>query len=95
MKMKARFVRIDNNALTDEFQINTNPFHVGDVIDLDATVVKDVYDKRFKDYEKVRMTDKNFQGLFIIADIRHEVSIERNISTRFEHNSINILIKPC
>ena len=93
--MKARFVRIDNNALTDEFQINTNPFHVGDVIDLDATIVKDAYDERFKDYEKVRITDKNFQGLFIIADIQHEVSIERNISTRFEHNSINILIKPC
>lgn len=50
--MKARFVRIDNNALTDEFQINTNPFHVGDVIDLDATVVKDAYDENFKDYEK-------------------------------------------
>lgn len=45
--------------------------------------------------KKVRMTDKNFQGLFIIADIRYEVRIERNISTRFEHNSINILIKPC
>ena len=93
--MKARFVRIDNNALTDEFQINTNPFHVGDVIDLDATVVKDAYDERFKDYEKIRKAHTNFYGLFTVVGIRHEVTVEEIISTYFEHNAINILIKPC
>lgn len=93
--MKARFVRIDNNALTDEFQINTNPFHIGDTIDLTGWIIEDKYDESSKDYEKIRKPHNNFYGLFTVVGIRHEVCVEEIISTYFEHNVINILIKPC
>ena len=43
--MKARFIRIDNNAMTDEFQMNTNQFHTGDIIDLTCWIVEDHYNE--------------------------------------------------
>lgn len=43
--MKARFIRIDNNAITDEFQMNTNPFHTGDIVDLTCWIIEDHYNE--------------------------------------------------
>lgn len=93
--MKARFIRIDNNAMTDEFQMNTNQFHTGDIIDLTCWIVEDHYNEQAKDYEKIRKAHTNFYGLFTVVGIRHEVTVEEIVSTYFKHNAINILIKPC
>lgn len=33
--MNAQFIRVDNKAVSDIFQIKNNPFHVNDEIDLE------------------------------------------------------------
>lgn len=89
--MKARFVRIDNNALTDEFQMKDNPFHVGDEIDLEAWKVITDEDTD----ESQSAIDANFQGIFRVVSIRHEVQLEQFMGTSYNYNCVNILIKPC
>lgn len=89
--MKIRFVRIDNNALTDEFQMKDNPFKVGDEIDLEAWKV--VTDEDTDESQSV--INANFQGIFRIVSIRHEVQLEQFMGTCCDYKCTNVLIKPC
>lgn len=84
--MKTRFVRIDNNATTEEFDIDSNPYHANDIVDLETTYIK----KELDQYNR----DISLTGLFQIVAIRHETIVETVISTYHHHNRIAIMIKP-
>ena len=43
--MKAIFVRVDNNATTEEFDIDSNPYHENDIVDLETTYIKKELDQ--------------------------------------------------
>lgn len=88
--MNAQFIRVDNKALSDIFQMKDNPFHVNDEIDLEYwdTVIDEETDKNKS------VIDDNFKGIFRIVSIRHKVRLQHVISTYYEHEIINILIEP-
>lgn len=88
--MNAQFIRVDNKAVSDIFQIKNNPFHVNDEIDLEYwdTITDEETD------EDKSVIDDNFKGIFRIVSIRHEVRLQHVITTYYEHGIINILIKP-
>ncbi|QWM90548.1 hypothetical protein M1M58_gp78 [uncultured phage cr13_1] len=58
--MKAIFVRVDNNATTEEFDINYNPYHENDIVDLETTYIN----KEFDQY-----------GRNIINNVEHDISL--------------------
>lgn len=88
--MNAQFIRVDNKAVSDIFQMKDNPFHVNDEIDLEYwdTVTDEETD------EDKSVTDGNFQGIFRIVSIRHKVRLRHIITTYYEHGVTNILIEP-
>ena len=92
--MKAIFVRVDNNATTEEFDIDSNPYHENDIVDLKTTYIKKELDQYSKDIINNIEHDISLTGLFQIVAIRHEIIVETVISTYHYHNRIAIMIKP-
>ena len=92
--MKAIFVRVDNNATTEEFDIDSNPYHENDIVDLETTYIKKELDQYSRDIINNIEHDISLTGLFKIVAIRHETIVETVISTYHHHNRIAIMIKP-
>lgn len=92
--MKAIFYRVDNNATTEEFNIDFNPYHKDDIVDLDTNYIKKELDQYSKDIINNIEHDISLTGLFQIVAIRHETIVETIISTYHHHNRIAIMIKP-
>lgn len=88
--MNAQFIRVDNKAVTDTFRMKDNPFHINDEIDLEYwnTVIDEETD------ETRSATDGNFQGIFRVVAIRHEVKLDHVINTYYYRGIIKILIEP-
>lgn len=84
--MFAYFIRTDNNAISEEFELLNNPYRVGEIVDLTYVIKKGVCDKGIK--------DNNFNGLFKIIEIRHESSVQTITCTIHNHKTVNIFIKP-
>ena len=94
VNMKAIFVRVDNNATTEEFDIDSNPYHENDIVDLETTYIKKELDQYSRDIINNIKHDISLTGLFQIVAIRHETIVETVISTYHHHNRIAIMIKP-
>ena len=92
--MKAIFVRVDNNATTEEFDIDSNPYHENDIVDLETTYIKKELDQYSRDIINNIEHDISLTGLFQIVAIRHETIVETIISTYHHHSRIAIIIKP-
>lgn len=91
--MKAIFVRVDNNATTEEFDIDSNPYHENDIVDLETTYIKKELDQYSRDIINNIEHDISLTGLFQIVAIRHKTIVETVIST-YHHSRIAIMIKP-
>lgn len=92
--MKAIFVRIDNNATTEEFDIDSNPYHENDIVDLETIYVKKELDQYSRDIINNIETDIKLTGLFKIVAIRHETRVSTIIDTHHIHSTLAILIEP-
>lgn len=90
--MKAIFVRVDNNATTEEFDIDSNPYHENDIVDL--AYIKKELDQYSRDIINNIKHAISLTGLFQIVAIRHETIVETVISTYHHHSRIAIMIKP-
>lgn len=92
--MKAIFYRVDNNATTEEFNIDFNPYHKDDIVDLDTNYVKKELDQYSKDIINNIETDIKLTGLFKVVAIRHETRISTIIDTHHVHSTLIIMIEP-
>lgn len=70
--MKAIFVRVDNNATTEEFNIDSNPYRENDIVDLETTYIKKELDQYSRNIINNIEHDISLTGLFQIVSIRHE-----------------------
>lgn len=91
--MKAIFVRVDNNATTEEFDIDSNPYHENDIVNLETTYIKKELDQYSRDIINNIEHDISLTDLFQIVAICHETIVETVISTH-HHSRIAIMIKP-
>jgi hypothetical protein len=73
--MKAIFVRVYNNATTEEFDIDSNPYHENDIVDLETTYIKKELDQYSRDIINNIEHDISLTGLFQIVAIRHETIV--------------------
>lgn len=92
--MKTIFYRVDNNAATEEFDIDSNFYHKDDIIDLDTTYVKKELDQYSRDIVNNIETNIKLTGLFKVVAIRHETRVSTIIDTHHIHGALVIMIEP-
>ena len=92
--MKAKFICIGNSIQTEEFELDNNPFKIGETVDLTCFTTRKIYDENLKTERIVDKYQNDTNGLFKIVDIIHNVSVQTIISTNFKHTFINIFIEP-
>lgn len=96
--MKAVFYNINNCVSTEEFDMDFNPYHINDVINLDTTCIKINQD----DYAHKVEENINLTGTFKIVAIKHHATVETimyttvgtMVTTHYKYNIIVIMIKP-
>lgn len=89
--MKIAFVNVENCVQTDDFEIKENPYKVGDIVRIHASVYKKSNNTGENDITEV--LEPNMNGKFKIIEIQHNIIIQTIITDNYTYDKTLIFIE--